>query len=675
MDTTDTASKEVQGMFGLIQLIYLKLSGLTPIKDFNIKNAAALYDVDKDVDKVLIAKGIIKNTSFVSNKPEYKWETPIKPNWKMAEALEEEMRVYAADKRVTDEEIPEEEPVEVEAEPAEKTQPSRPVSDNITNKSTAWTGDEYDYLKENMDETPIKEIAEHLGRTYDSVSQKTSMLRRGKVKVADRWYKGWSQSELAFLRDNMDTMNIDNMADKLGRTYAATSAQASLIRKGRTVVHNVNADKTPEVSKEVVVDEPMFGLSTEQMQFVRANMDIDAFKLSKALNISPEQIFELKEKIKQNGTGSPSPEAESTFDEMEVDRRSKIAKNLKVRPWTEEEDQFIADNTNKSNHWIGNEINRTPKAVEMRIYKLKIAGEREPQNQWTEEELQFIKDNYETLSDEKIADKLERTPRAVEGRRLLIGLTKHHVARRYSAVNHWTKEEDELLMDKWDTYSLKRLAKELDRTESAVKNRRHKLTTQEDSAPVTHKPKTRKVAKRVNEYSDEDIAFIKENYIDMSNHELSKHIDRSANSIAVKKSSLGLVRPSESANVSFWTKSDDAFLMDNWDKKSASWIAKQLGRSSSAVRNRRWKLNLPKKMPSNKDILETRSNNEEAAKNKEKMVALQEAAREDRLTEPDTKNFNLKISKRVVWGVVIGVVVIGSFFGREIVSYFLGLFN
>lgn len=91
MKETQKLEKEAQEMFGLLRLIYFKLSGLTPIIDFNIENAAAIYGIDKIIVELLLRRGVIKKGLDDNDKMGYKWDT-IDPNIKMAEALLRELR-------------------------------------------------------------------------------------------------------------------------------------------------------------------------------------------------------------------------------------------------------------------------------------------------------------------------------------------------------------------------------------------------------------------------------------------------------------------------------------------------------------------------------------------------------------------------------------------------------
>jgi hypothetical protein len=59
-------------------------------------------------------------------------------------------------------------------------------------------------------------------------------------------------------------------------------------------------------------------------------------------------------------------------------------------------------------------------------------------NPWTEEEVTIIKQNYEKMPDELLANKLHRTPLAIQCKRREIGLQKRRVSR-------WTTEELEML--------------------------------------------------------------------------------------------------------------------------------------------------------------------------------------------------------------------------------------
>lgn len=87
---------------------------------------------------------------------------------------------------------------------------------------------------------------------------------------------------------------------------------------------------------------------------------------------------------------------------------------------------------------------------------------------WNDEETQFLKDNYKKMSQQQIADKLNRSVKAIRHRVPLIKLPPKELNRRY-----WTVEEDEKLkmLYKNSKMSAKEIAKIMGKTEVSVKMR------------------------------------------------------------------------------------------------------------------------------------------------------------------------------------------------------------
>ena len=96
--------------------------------------------------------------------------------------------------------------------------------------------------------------------------------------------------------------------------------------------------------------------------------------------------------------------------------------------WSEEEVEFIKENYKQLTvKEIADELKRTPRGVRGKIERLDIDLEPLKRNQkyeWTEKDIKFIKDNYKILTDEEIAEKIDKSKSAVCRKRLNLGLRK-----------------------------------------------------------------------------------------------------------------------------------------------------------------------------------------------------------------------------------------------------------
>lgn len=93
------------------------------------------------------------------------------------------------------------------------------------------------------------------------------------------------------------------------------------------------------------------------------------------------------------------------------------------------------------------------------------------------------------------------------------------------------------------------------------------------------------------EWTDNEIAFLKNNYIEMTSKEISEHVNHSIDAINTMRDRLGLVRNSN------WSNNDIQFLKDNYNVMSYENIAKKLGRTFEAINAKCFDLGLFKTTP------------------------------------------------------------------------------
>lgn len=88
-----------------------------------------------------------------------------------------------------------------------------------------WTDREDRFLRDNLDSMTDQEIADHLGRTYGSVM---SYRRRNNIeKFEGRKYKPWSQQEEQAIRDLWPQAPLEQVHDAIpGRSYNSIKEKA-----------------------------------------------------------------------------------------------------------------------------------------------------------------------------------------------------------------------------------------------------------------------------------------------------------------------------------------------------------------------------------------------------------------------------------------------------------------
>lgn len=87
------------------------------------------------------------------------------------------------------------------------------------------------------------------------------------------------------------------------------------------------------------------------------------------------------------------------------------------------------------------------------------------QNRWTAEQDQYLIDHWQSQSDRELAEMVGHTAASVNARRQRLGL-KH---RESSKGPDWSREEVELMQELWGTYTIPQIAKRLNRSVLAVK--------------------------------------------------------------------------------------------------------------------------------------------------------------------------------------------------------------
>ena len=82
------------------------------------------------------------------------------------------------------------------------------------------------------------------------------------------------------------------------------------------------------------------------------------------------------------------------------------------RKWTKEEEEYLLKNYKKANRVLAKELNRNVGSIQQKLFRLNLLKP----TRWSEEEDNFLVEKWDTMKLESIAKRLNRTPRAVEER-------------------------------------------------------------------------------------------------------------------------------------------------------------------------------------------------------------------------------------------------------------------
>jgi len=97
----------------------------------------------------------------------------------------------------------------------------------------AWTDEEVEFLVDHYLELGAEECARQLGRTVAAVHGKVRQTDGGRPSIGPK--VEWTEKELEFLRENYQTMAIDDLVQKLGRTKQAIYARGQMLGMQRYI--------------------------------------------------------------------------------------------------------------------------------------------------------------------------------------------------------------------------------------------------------------------------------------------------------------------------------------------------------------------------------------------------------------------------------------------------------
>ena len=224
--------------------------------------------------------------------------------------------------------------------------------------------------------------------------------------------------------------------------------------------------------------------------------------------------------------------------------------------WTEEEVNFLKENYSNSDvKTIASVVGRTndcvyAKASELGLKRPNVEEQRKKAARrkinlinckaprWTMEEIQFLKDNENKLTLQQIADQLGKSLNAVNCKRMSIKRVKSlrvtpvvdKVETENLTENHfkvWSKKDEQYLKENYGTLPVSEIARNLKRTEDAIKGRAYALGLVDE-----------KITRA--KWTKEEISFLKKSINKKTNEEMAQYLGRSVASVAAKLSELKL---------------------------------------------------------------------------------------------------------------------------------------
>lgn len=114
----------------------------------------------------------------------------------------------------------------------------------------AWSEEELDFLKENMDKQTAREIAQHIGRTTCAVRGRLAKLRR-ELDPDSRKNDKWTAEEDEWIIKHED-LSYTDMADYLRRTYQGVASHVCDLRARGLLRQPLSAETEAHYAKRII---------------------------------------------------------------------------------------------------------------------------------------------------------------------------------------------------------------------------------------------------------------------------------------------------------------------------------------------------------------------------------------------------------------------------------------
>lgn len=200
-----------------------------------------------------------------------------------------------------------------------------------------------------------------------------------------------------------------------------------------------------------------------------------------------------------------------------------MANNRYNNNMTENDFNFIKENYEKmSVEEIAKKLNKCKTTIYKAISKMNLKYVNRDGKIWTKEEIDYLKENYLIKTYKEIGLDLNRSKKSVEGKAHFLNLKKSNNSR------NWTEEEIEILKNSINSETYEEIAKKINRSLPALYNKVWELQLIPDEFKGSRKLKK------------EQILFIKENCYRMTDNELSKKFNVSVETIEEIRGQYGL---------------------------------------------------------------------------------------------------------------------------------------
>lgn len=187
---------------------------------------------------------------------------------------------------------------------------------------------------------------------------------------------------------------------------------------------------------------------------------------------------------------------------------------IKIRNYTQEELEYIRENYNDMTaQELATKLNKPIGSINNATRKMGLI--KQFHKPWTVAEIEYLKNNYIEKTSEDIGKHLNRSTQSVNAERDRLGLVRNEP---------WGKKDVDYLVENFEKMTHAEIGQVLCRTEQAVRAKCFDLGLFKKELPWT----------------DDEINFVKQYYMEMKISDISKILNRTASAIELKASRMGL---------------------------------------------------------------------------------------------------------------------------------------
>jgi hypothetical protein len=143
-------------------------------------------------------------------------------------------------------------------------------------------------------------------------------------------------------------------------------------------------------------------------------------------------------------------------------------------------------------------------------------------------------------------------------------------------IKNYTQEELEYIKTNYINMTAQELAAKLNKSIGSINNATRKMGL---------------IKQRHNKWTDDEILFLKNNYLNMTSEEIACYVNHTVDAINTMRDKLNLVRNQS------WSDSEIKFLKDNFESTLFSELSTVLNRTEAAIRAKCFELKLFKNIP------------------------------------------------------------------------------